>query len=259
MACCLRTSSPNPSEEYACFSSAKIVSYTARQSNGVQYTGDIRFPQNISVYNAYKDDSGNEDVISYMSSMTFNFVAAQITFDANGGSDAPSGLVYQFNVPFRLPATIPVRQGYVFAGWLPSRVTLDPEVSPSWRAVWYSTDPLEEEGGIYYGVDHWYLCVNNVLSPGNKFRRLRAGEEIAISCNDIEARFGYWQQEEDRQSLYPVFLRSLSRPSLYKYLICSDAKVVMRALWHRCTHKLIRDADGRNLLRGPDGKLLRDD
>jgi len=40
-----------------------------------------------------------------------------ITFDANGGSGAPEGMIKEYGVNIKLPEDVPTRKGYKFLGW----------------------------------------------------------------------------------------------------------------------------------------------
>jgi hypothetical protein len=179
--------------------------------------------------------------------VTLLLYTPRVVFDANGGVGAPAEIAGRFGVPFALPASVPTRKGYVFAGWLPSKPNdwLHP------REYWYSTqEPYEESGTTY--IDAATENISALLPVGASariFRRLLPEESVVIDISDIKVR-----SDDSGTSI----IQSMSRPNLYQCLIESFGPVKLFALWHRCSHWPIRDKSGR-LLRGPDGRILRDD
>lgn len=67
-------------------------------------------PNKTSVSGRYDSADGYDTVYYYEKSYT-------ISFNANGGSGAPSGMTKMHFTPLTLPTTKPTRTGYSFMGW----------------------------------------------------------------------------------------------------------------------------------------------
>lgn len=197
--------------------------------------------------------SGDQWRIStYVTEFVFRFFTPRVVFWANGGVGAPAAIEARFGEAFALPLHTPTREGYAFAGWLPSTPSHDAEAMN-----WYSNQQPYTLDGVQY-VDAEPLCnICCLLGSSNRteFRRLRPGERVIIDKSAIR-RFVNQAPITDNPELTTI--ESADRLRLYRDLIDTHGPINMVAIWHRCTHMLIRDEAG-NLLRGPDGRLLRDD
>lgn len=197
--------------------------------------------------------SGDQWRIStYLTEFVFRFYTPRVEFFANGGVGAPAAIEARFGEAFALPLQTPTREGYAFAGWLPSDTTHDAEAMD-----WYSDQQPYTLDGVQY-VDARQLCNICCLlgsSTRTEFRRLRPGERVIIDKSDIRR---FVNQAPVTDNPWLTTIESADRLRLYRDLIDTQGPINMIAIWHRCTHMLIRDEEG-NLLRGPDGRLLRDD
>lgn len=72
--------------------------------------------------------------------VTVNRPDYTVTYDANGGSDAPAEQTFQSGDSIRLSATLPVRPGYTFAGWATAE---EPDLLyPSGAFCWFEGDTV---------------------------------------------------------------------------------------------------------------------
>lgn len=79
-----------------------------------------------------------------------------ITFDANGGSNAPSPITYRDNEYYKVPSEIPTRDGYVFGGWADS---------PTSTYVHFSAGSSVCSSAAYYGdLTVYAIWIDNVIS-----------------------------------------------------------------------------------------------
>lgn len=108
-----------PTREGHVFKGWAITSFLSvpQYHSGDQYTGVI----DSTLYAVWKDENDRYE----------------ITFNANGGSEAPATITADKNENITLPNTIPTRNGYTFLGWYPE----NPNAS----------EPLYLPGGSYRG------------------------------------------------------------------------------------------------------------
>lgn len=81
----------------------------------------------------------------------YNLKNYAISFNANGGSGAPSSVTKYYGVDLTLPTTVPTRSGYTFKGWGTSSTSTSPSYQPGGNytsnsgrtlyAIWESNAP----------------------------------------------------------------------------------------------------------------------
>lgn len=210
-------------------------------------------PHSISYVAMWYKSGGKWQLTYHMDVIVFRFYTPRVEFWANGGVGAPAAIEARFGEAFALPLQTPTREGYVFAGWLPSDPSMD--IAGGWESSWYSAQqPYTLDGIQYVHAAGQNICCLLGSSTRTEFRRLRPGERVIIDKSDIRRYVSTLETDNP----WLTTIESADRSRLYRNLIDTQGPINMVAIWHRCTHMLIRDEEG-NLLRGPDGRLLRDD
>ena len=88
-----------------------------------------------------------------------------VTYNANGGSNAPSGQTKEYGVDLKLSTSVPVRDGYYFQGWA---------TSPSGEAVYSQGAMYTEEADLtlyavwQYGENRIAYVIDNIEVSGDK-------------------------------------------------------------------------------------------
>ena len=103
-----------------------------------------------------------------------------VSYDANGGTGAPSDQIKIQDEPLTLSTTIPTRENYIFSGWSTSNKTVIGEyasggtytenVSITLYAVWINTDILFTKNGYNISVstnDGIYTKKSYAIIPAN--------------------------------------------------------------------------------------------
>lgn len=230
----------------------RYVGYSWTGSAGGSYACYESPPHSFGGVALWLKSGGQWRISSYATEFVFRFFTPRVEFHANGGVGAPAAIEARFGEAFALPLQTPTREGYAFAGWLPSRPSLDEESSLGWYS---SQQPYTQDGVQYVNAASQNICCLLGSSTRVEFRRLRPGERVIVDKSDIRR---FVNQAPITDNPWLTTIESADRPRLYRNLIDTQGPINMIAIWHRCTHKLIRDEEG-NLLRGPDGRLLRDD
>ncbi len=228
----------------------RYVGYSFRPGDYNWYEDPPHNSEGFAVWYKYGDEWR---LTSAPAAVVFQFYTPRVEFFAAGGVGAPAAIEARFGEAFALPMQTPTREGYAFAGWLPSDPTFE------WEAMggWYSSQQPYTLDGVQYvrAAPINNICCLLGSSTRTEFRRLRPGERVIIDKSDIRR---FVNQAPITDNPWLTTIESADRPQLYQNLIDTQGPINMVAIWHRCTHMLIRDEEG-NLLRGPDGRLLRDD
>ena len=112
-------------------------------------TGDMydwkSYSESSSDYICY---SKNREINVYF---YYNLKNYTVSFNANGGSGAPSSVTKYYGVDLTLPETVPTRSGYTFKGWGTSSSSTSPSYQPGGNytsnsgrtlyAIWESNAP----------------------------------------------------------------------------------------------------------------------
>ena len=110
------------------------VSVSSRWSNGqilVTVSGLKRGNTSIRV-DLYEEYSGNKNVVAQVTiPITITSDSYTITYNANGGSGAPSSQIKYHGTNITLSATAPTRSGYTFLGWATSSTATSATYQPN--------------------------------------------------------------------------------------------------------------------------------
>lgn len=84
-----------------------------------KFCTDIDYPDTTLVAQYNASSSFTSHAINYSQSIVLSASIIQVTlsFDANGGTDAPSPITQNIRSTFDIPAKVPKRDGYTFNGW----------------------------------------------------------------------------------------------------------------------------------------------
>lgn len=82
---------------------------------------------------------------------------AQVIFNANGGSGAPSTITHWAGYSVTIPTTIPTKSGYTFLGWSKSSTATTPTYYPGKDYALYTTVTLY---AVWQQNDYIYVNVN---------------------------------------------------------------------------------------------------
>ena len=103
----------------------ELVSYqsgiTLKAYEGLEYSQDGINWQNSNVFPNSQSKTFYQRVkastIAQESSVSPAMVLCTISFDGNGGSDAPENICFVLGTEVSLPTAIPTKSGFVFDGW----------------------------------------------------------------------------------------------------------------------------------------------
>ncbi len=105
-------------------SSIRFVSCTLTDSNYytnpiAKFCTDIDYPDNtlVAQYNASSAFTSHAINFSQSIQVKASIIQVTLSFDANGGTDAPDPITQNIQTSFRIPAKVPKKNGYVFNGW----------------------------------------------------------------------------------------------------------------------------------------------
>lgn len=159
--------------------------------NGCNGIEDIYYIGTAGDWEQVAIEPGNE----CLSNAKMHYVSNHnVTYNANGGTQAPASQVKEYNVPLTLTDEIPVRDGFSFAGWAKSRTAKRAEYAPG--------DIYEDEAELtLYAV--WNAIANVTIEnvagrPGNIVT-----VPISITNNPGIATFNL-QINYDKAELKPV-------------------------------------------------------
>ena len=84
-----------------------------------KFCTDIDYPDNtlVAQYNASSAFTSHAINFSQNIQVKASIIQVTLSFDANGGTDAPSPITQNIRSTFDIPAKVPKRDGYVFNGW----------------------------------------------------------------------------------------------------------------------------------------------
>ena len=101
------------------FVSCTLTDGTYYNNPIAKFCTDIDYPDNTLVAQYNASSSFASHAINYSQSIVLSASIIQVTlsFDANGGTDAPSPITQNIRSTFDIPAKVPKRDGYVFNGW----------------------------------------------------------------------------------------------------------------------------------------------
>ena len=94
-----------------------------------KFCTDIDYPDNtlVAQYNASSAFTSHAINFSQSIQVKASIIQVTLSFDANGGTDAPDPITQNINTSFRIPAKVPTRDGYLFNGWY-----TDTDTGPYW-------------------------------------------------------------------------------------------------------------------------------
>ena len=84
-----------------------------------KFCTDIDYPDNtlVAQYNASSAFTSHAINFSQNIQVKASIIQVTLSFDANGGTDAPDPITQNIRTSFNIPAKVPKRDGYVFNGW----------------------------------------------------------------------------------------------------------------------------------------------
>lgn len=141
--------------------------------------------------------SGGSSVNGIWSNATLSFTvyakdSYTVSFNANGGSGAPSAQTKWKNETLWLPSTVPTRSGYRFVGWNSNASATTAEYSPSsaytansgttLNAIWNKNQPTELD------YTDLALTINGQSQTANTV--IRGFTDISTTISDISTRDG---------------------------------------------------------------------
>ena len=233
---------------------ADKTAYGKRGSSYTIYSPTISgyTPSKSSVSGTFSSESSSATVYYYESTYT-------ISFNANGGSGAPSSITKKHFTNATLPTATPSRTGYTFKGWGTSSSTSYAAYQPGstfytnasmtlyavWSAKTY-TISYNANGGSgvpgsqtkYHGIKLLIPSVEPTRNGYGKIMDAFGGENIEISAtsknhiNAMDINMDY----ADGQN--PVTLKSEYMLSLCEQAVC-DLGPKQKSLIDRCTANLL--------------------
>ena len=101
------------------FSGCTLSDSTYYNKPIAKFCTDPDYPDNTLVAQYNASSSFTSHAIDYSQSivLTASIIQVTLSFDANGGTDAPDPITQNIRTSFNIPAKVPKRDGYIFNGW----------------------------------------------------------------------------------------------------------------------------------------------
>lgn len=101
------------------FANCTLTDGTYYDNPIAKFCTDIDYPDNtlVAQYNASSAFTSHAINFSQNIQVKASIIQVTLSFDANGGTDAPSPITQNIRSTFDIPAKVPTRDGYLFNGW----------------------------------------------------------------------------------------------------------------------------------------------